>query len=126
MVYQPSTFGSFPRKQLVDWGKVKVSFTQLHLEKAIKSVLGLQNQISTWVDNYLKVPFNVVLGEYIRRDTMWVNVNMMLEDGSAMVMQNIISMVSPSPYSTFGFVVQPRFDQTKLHTSIKGHLGIKG
>lgn len=122
MVYGSGTSSSFPSKQSVNWEKVKLSFTQLHLEKALKSVLNLKNQLSIMVDKFLGVPFNNVLGEYIRRDAMMVTVNMMLEDGSASLVKDIIRMLKLSPYSTFSFSVVPNLDKTKLHSSIRKYV----
>lgn len=122
MVYGSNTSSAFPSKQSVNWEKVKLSFTQLHLERALKSVLNLKNQISTLANSILNVPFNHVLGEYIRRDAMMVTVNMMLEDGSASLIKDVIRMLKLSPYSTFSFSVSPNLDKTKLHQSIRKYV----
>ncbi|AEW45385.1 hypothetical protein MHC_02605 [Mycoplasma haemocanis str. Illinois] len=107
----------FPSNKEINWNNTKVSYVQLNLEKAIKSVLALENTatglLGLAVDS-VGIEFHKILGEALVRDGFWINMNLMDEKGSFWTIEHPIKHLFYSPFSENWLFVNPNLDHLKL------------
>nr|WP_045118489.1 hypothetical protein [Mycoplasma haemocanis] len=102
----------------IDWEKMKVSYAQLNLEKAIKSVLAIKHTFqSIWASSGLSllgIEIHNILGEALIRNPFWINMNFMKEIGSWSKHEIPFKYMSYSVYSEESLYITPQLDKTKL------------
>ncbi|CBY92689.1 hypothetical protein HF1_06810 [Mycoplasma haemofelis str. Langford 1] len=107
----------FPSNKEINWNNAKVSYVRLNLEKAIKSVLALKNEVYGMLGitvSAIGIEFHKILGEALVRDGFWINMNLMDEKGSFWTIEHPIKHMFYSPFSESWLFVKPDLDHTKL------------
>ncbi|CBY92688.1 hypothetical protein HF1_06800 [Mycoplasma haemofelis str. Langford 1] len=103
----------------IDWENMKVSYAQLNLEKAIKSVLAIRHTFqgfpSSLVLTTLGIEIHKILGEALIRNPFWINMNFMKEIGSWSKNEIPFKYMSYSVYSEESLYITPQLDKTKLN-----------